>query len=202
MRQTVSSLSFFLFFKPVLFFHLLLSSQRCQLGNSGPWWFRRSVRVLERAGFSRSPGFLACFFPRFRSRVVNSNKKFWSKVFVFNYWFFSSISLFASFDLFDSTLLIIISIKTFRDIFDELSIPCDTKSTSDFVFDTTFNLFHCFSPRSFLPDSFDSFEFRKNLRRWRILSTWRIVTRSRSILVNLRASNESFVAVTRTFYYR
>lgn len=42
----------------------------------------------------------------------------------------------------------------------------------------------------------------QNLRQWRILSTSRILTRSRSILVNLRASNESFVAVTRTFYYR
>lgn len=78
----------FSIFIPVLFFHLLFSIQRCQLGNSGPWWFRRSVRVLERGGFSRSPGFLACFFPRFRSRVVNSNKTFGSKVFVFNYWLF------------------------------------------------------------------------------------------------------------------
>lgn len=150
-RQTVSSLSFFQFFKPVPSFHLLFSIQPCQLGNSGPWWFRRSVRILERAGFSWPLGFLACFFRRFRSRVINSNKKFGSKVFVFNYWLFSSISLFPSFDLFDSTL----SIKTFRDIFDELSIPWDTKSTFDVVFHTTFNLFRCFSPRSFLPDSFD-----------------------------------------------
>lgn len=95
--------------------------------------FCTHLRTRRIFSISRIFAFFFCSFPRFRSRVINSNKKFGSKVFVYNYLLFSSISLFPSFDLFDSTL----SIKTFRDIFDESSIPCDTKSTSTF-----FAVFH------------------------------------------------------------